>query len=92
MGYQGWKSVYAKMLLKELLTRLALCNLIYVQEYKGLVYHLDFWLNFIKCAEIKRNYCDYLIKTLYLVMTDIKYLLKWSFLFKKIIYQHQHNI
>ena len=30
------KVFYAKMLLKELLTRIALCNLIYVQEYKGL--------------------------------------------------------
>ena len=71
------------MLLKELLTRMALCNLIYVQEYKGIVYQLVCWLNFIKCAMIKRNYYDYLIKTLFLAMTDIKYLLKLAFFIQK---------
>ena len=39
---------------KDLVTRMAICKLIYVEEYKGLIFLL-------KCTIIKKNYYAYLI-------------------------------
>ena len=50
---------------KDLLTRMVLCNLIYVKEYKGLMSKLFCWLYFVKCTKIKRNFYAYLILALF---------------------------
>ena len=55
---------------KDLLTIMALCNLIYVKEYKCHMSKLFCWLYFVDCTIIIRNYYAYLILT-FLVMTDI---------------------
>ena len=50
---------------KNLLTIMALCNLIYVKEYKWHMSKLFCWLYFVDCTIIKRNYYAYLILTFF---------------------------
>ena len=52
------------MEVKDLQTRIVLCNLIY-KEYKGPMSKLFCWLNFVKCTKIKRNFYVYLILALF---------------------------
>ena len=61
---------------------MALCNLIYVKEYKHLMSKLFCWLIFVKCTIVKRNYYAYLILTSFCHDGYCKTMLT-SFLFKK---------